>query len=49
MIPALFSVDVHLELILPLIISFVSFKQSKVFLALERTRNAGKAIVPTTQ
>lgn len=44
-IPNLFSVDVHLELILPFIVSFISFKQTKVFLALERTRNAGKAIV----
>jgi len=45
MIPALFSVDVYLELILLFVVSFISFKQSKAFLALERTRNADRAIV----
>ena len=27
----LFAVDVHLELILPFIVSFISFKQSRLF------------------
>ncbi|OCK95181.1 uncharacterized protein K441DRAFT_87848 [Cenococcum geophilum 1.58] len=33
MIPVLFSVDVHLELILPFVVSFISFKQSKAIIS----------------